>query len=570
MRYKSALLPTLKEAPSDASAVSHVLLTRAGYIRQVGAGLYSYLPLGLRVLRKIEAIVREEMDRAGAQELLFPALLPAELFKETGRWDLFGDTLLRLKDRKGGEHLLGPTHEETVTDLARREIRSYRDLPKNLYQVQAKYRDEPRPRGGLLRGKEFVMKDAYSFDASEADAEQSFLTMQKTYCRIFDRLGFDYRMVGADSGSMGGSKSIEFQVLVQSGEDYLAACSKCAYAANLEVAQVKSAKPAELGEIAPRTLVETPGKKSIEEVSEFLSEPKEKFLKSLVYAVGDELVLAVVAGNHEVNELKLARALGVSEVHLASAEAVGKGVKAKLGYIGPVDFPGKVLVDPSAQAINDGISGANQTGFHLRHVQFGRDYQGEVVDLRSVSAGDPCPQCESSLAIYRGIEAGHIFILGTHYSKKMGADFLDAQGESHPIVMGCYGIGISRLVAAIVEQKSDDNGLCWPASVSPYPVHICQVGDGPEVVAAVEKLEKELTEAGFEPLIDDRDARPGVKFKDADLIGIPFRITVGDRGLKEGVVEFKARSESDPKAGESIPLSQVTEIVLARLRESLL
>ncbi len=569
MRYKSALLPTLKEAPSDASAVSHVLLTRAGYVRQVGAGLYSYLPLGLRVLRKIEGIVREEMDRAGAQELLFPALLPAEFFKETGRWDVFGDNLLRLKDRKGGEYHLGPTHEETVTDLARREIRSYRDLPKNLYQVQAKYRDEPRPRGGLLRTKEFLMKDAYSFDASEADAEQSFLTMQKAYCRIFDRLGFDYRMVGADSGSMGGSKSIEFQVLVQSGEDFLAACSKCDYAANLEVAQVQSAKPAELNEIAPRALVETPGKKSIEDVSEFLSEPKEKFLKSLVYAVGEELVLAVVAGNHEVNEIKLARALGVSEVHLASAEAVGKGVKAKLGYIGPVDFPGKILVDPSAQAINDGISGANQTGFHLRHVQFGRDYQGEVVDLRSVSAGDPCPQCQSSLAIYRGIEAGHIFILGTHYSKKMGADFLDAQGESRPVVMGCYGIGISRLVAAIVEQKSDDNGLCWPVSVSPYPVHICQVGDGPEVVAAVEKMEKELTEAGFEPLIDDRDARPGVKFKDADLIGIPFRITVGDRGLKEGVVELKARSESDPKATESILLSDIAQTVISRVRESL-
>lgn len=574
MRYRSALLPTLKEAPADATAKSHVLLQRAGFMRQVGAGLYSYLPMGLKVLRKIEQVVREEMDRAGAQEVLLPALLPAEYFKESGRWDLFGDTLMRLKDRKGGDYHLGPTHEEIITDLARREIQSYRELPKNLYQVQTKYRDEPRPRGGLLRGREFLMKDAYSFDADEAGAEKSFEVMRQTYCKIFDRLGFDYRMVGADSGAMGGSKSVEFQVLVQSGEDFLAACKSCDYAENLEVASPPTTEVGTLAEISEHALVETPGKKTIEEVSVFMGQPKERFLKSLVYAVGDELVLAVVRGEHEVNEIKLARALGVGEVHLASGEAVGKAVKAKIGYIGPVDFPGKVLVDPDAAALSDAVCGANKTGFHLDHVQYGRDYQGEVVSLRSMAEGDPCPKCGKAVAIYRGIEAGHIFILGTHYSQKMGATYLDAHGETKTLVMGCYGIGISRLVAAIIEQKNDEAGLIWPLAVAPYPVHICQIGETPEIEAAVAQLERELTEAGFEPLVDDRDVRPGVKFKDADLIGLPFRITVGDRGLKDGVVELKARaastqSEPNPPASEAISLADAAKTVILRIREGL-
>lgn len=574
MRYRSALLPTLKEAPADATAKSHILLLRAGYMRQVGAGLYSYLPLGLRVLRKIEAIVREEMDRAGAQELLLPALLPAEYFRESGRWDVFGDTLIRLKDRKGGDYHLGPTHEEIITDLARREIQSYRELPKNLYQVQTKYRDEPRPRGGLLRGREFLMKDAYSFDADEAGAEKSFSIMQETYCKIFDRLGFDYRMVGADSGSMGGSKSIEFQVLVQSGEDFLAACKSCEYAENLEVASPPVTKVGALPAIDERSLVETPGKKTIEEVSAFMKQPKERFLKSLVYAVGDQLVLAVVKGDHDVNEIKLARALQVSEVHLASAEAVGKQVKAKIGYIGPVDFPGKVLVDPDAAAIADAVCGANKTGYHLDHVQHGRDYQGEVVSLRSMAEGDSCPKCGQGVAIYRGIEAGHIFILGTHYSEKMGATYLDAKGEKKTLVMGCYGIGISRLVAAIIEQKHDEAGLIWPVAVAPYPVHICQIGETDEVIQAVARIERELCEAGFEPLVDDRDVRPGVKFKDADLIGIPFRITVGDRGLKDGNVELKIRGmessgASNPPGSDAIALADVAKTVILRIREGL-
>ncbi len=569
MRYKSALLPTLKEAPSDATAKSHVLLLRAGFMRQVGAGLYSYLPMGLRVLRKIEAIVREEMDRSGAQEVLFPALLPAEYFRESGRWDVFGDTLLRLQDRKGGDYHLGPTHEELMTDLARREIRSYRDLPKNLYQIQTKYRDEPRPRGGLLRGREFLMKDAYSFDADEAGAESTFELMRKTYCRIFDRMGFDYRMVGADSGAMGGSKSVEFQVLVQSGEDFLAACPKCDFAENLEVAAAPKKEIGALPEIAERSLVETPGKKTIEEVSAFMKTSPDRFLKSLVYAVGDELVLAVVRGDHDVNEIKLARALGVDAVHLASAEVVGKVVKAKIGYIGPVDFPGKVLVDPDAAAVADAITGANKTGFHVEHVKYGRDYEGELVQLRSMAEGDACPKCGTGVSIYRGIEAGHIFILGTHYSQKMNAVFLDNQGEKKTLVMGCYGIGISRLVASVIEQTHDEAGLVWPVSVAPYPVHICQIGEGDEVTAAVAQIEQELTLAGYEPLVDDRDVRPGVKFKDADLIGIPFRITVGDRGLKDGVVELKPRTEKDPKASESIPLSDIGKVLIERIQQGL-
>jgi prolyl-tRNA synthetase len=435
--------------------------------------------------------------------------------------------------------------------------------------VQTKYRDEPRPRGGLLRGREFLMKDAYSFDADEAGAEKSFSIMQATYCRIFDRLGFDYRMVGADSGSMGGSKSIEFQVLVQSGEDFLAACKSCDYAENLEVASPPATKVEDLPPIDERTLVETPGKKTIEEVTAFMKEPKERFLKSMVYAVGDQLVLAVVKGDHEVNEIKLARALGVAEVHLASAEAVGKEVKAKIGYIGPVDFPGKVFVDPDAAAVPDAVCGANRTGYHLKHVQFGRDYQAEVVSLRSMAEGDPCPKCGNDVAIYRGIEAGHIFILGTHYSDKMGAKYLDAQGEKKTLVMGCYGIGISRLVAAIIEQKNDEAGLMWPVAVAPYPVHICQIGETDEVNQAVAQIEKELTDAGFEPLVDDRDARPGVKFKDADLIGLPFRITVGERSLADGNVELKARTEPNPKASEAIALADVAQTVILRIREGL-
>ena len=571
MRYSRALIPTSKEAPSDATSASHVLLGRAGYVRRVGAGIYSFLPLGTRVLHKITAIVREEMDRAGALEVLLPALLPSEYFKESGRWDVFGDTLLRLKDRKGSDYHLGPTHEEIITDVARREVKSYRDLPKNLYQIQTKFRDEARPRGGLLRCREFSMKDAYSFDVSEEKALESYEAMRIAYRRIFDRMGLEYRMVQADSGAMGGSTSAEFQILVQSGEDLLAACRQCDYAANLEVAT--SPPHPRLGpdpaEVPAAQKVHTPSRKTIEEVSDFLGAEPKRFLKSLLYVAGDDVVMAVVRGDHEVHETKLARALGVGEVFLAGPADVEKATGAPVGFAGPVGFGGKLVVDRDAASVTDGITGANEADQHLKHVQRGRDYEGEVADIRTVVDGDLCPSCGASLGIYRGIEAGHIFVLGTHYSAKMGATYLDDQGGQRDIVMGCYGIGVSRLVASVVEQHHDDNGISWPMSVAPYQVHVTQVGVEDEVVAAVARLEKDLEAEGLEVLVDDRAARPGAKFKDADLIGIPLRLTVGARALAKGGVELKPRTEPDPKKAELLPLDETAATVASRVRKAL-
>ncbi len=566
MRYANALLPTLKEAPSDATSVSHVLLSRAGYIRRVGAGIYSFLPLGVRVLRKVERIVREEMDRAGAQEVLLPALLPADYFRESGRWDSFGDTLFRLKDRKGGDYHLGPTHEEIITDLARHEVKSYRDLPKNLYQVQTKFRDEPRPRAGLLRCREFTMKDAYSFDTSEQAGLQSYEKMRLAYRAVFDRMGLNYRMVAADSGAMGGSQSAEFQVLVQSGEDIIAACNQCEYAANLEVATSPAfPQRGDPSKTPAMEKVSTPKQRTIEEVSAFMDAAPDKFLKSLLYIADEKVVMAVVRGDHEVNEIKLAKALGVSEVFLAGPEDVKKATGAAVGFAGPAGFKGRLIVDRDAASVVDAITGANESGFHLKHVQPGRDFTGETAEIRSVKDGDLCPMCGASLGLYRGIEAGHIFLLGTHYSAKMGANFLDDAGESRPLVMGCYGIGVSRLIATAVEQFNDKDGILWPMSLAPYQVHVTQLGAEPEVIEAVAKLERELEAAGIEVLIDDREGRPGVKFKDADLIGIPLRVTVGAKSLGNGGVELKARSERDPKKAELIPLGDATATIVARV-----
>lgn len=570
MRYARALIPTLKEAPSDATSVSHVLLLRGGYARRVGAGIYSYLPLGLRVLRKIENIVRAELDRAGALELLLPALLPAEYFRETGRWDAYGDVLLRLKDRKGGDYHLGPTHEEIITDLARRELKSYRDLPKNLYQIQTKFRDEPRPRGGLLRGREFIMKDAYSFDASEEQAQESYAAMRAAYQRIFERLGFEFRIVNADGGSIGGTRSEEFQVLVQSGEDELAACLQCPYAANLEVATsppYPRRGPA-LSELAPRERLHTPGHGGIAQVVELTQLPITSFLKSLVYAAGTELVLAVVRGDHEVNEVKLARALGVDEVKLASGEDVQRVTGAAVGYAGPVGFAGKIVVDRDAASVSDGVTGANETDYHLLHVAYGRDFDGQVADIRSVVDGDLCPECGASLKLFRGIEVGHIFLLGTKYSLAMGATYLDEQGAEQPLVMGCYGIGISRLLAALVEQHHDADGMKFPMAVAPFQVHLVQLGTEPHVVQAVARLERELEALGVEVLVDDRDERPGVKFKDADLLGIPLRVTLGKKSLENGGVELKWRSERDPKKSSVIALERAAEHILELVRQA--
>jgi len=571
MRYTRALLPTLKEAPADATSKSHIFLLRSGYIRRVGAGVYSFLPLGVRVLRKVEAIVRSEMDAAGAQEVLLPALLPADYFKETGRWDMFGDTLFRLKDRKGADYHLGPTHEEIITDLARREVKSYRDLPKNLYQIQTKFRDEARPRGGLLRCREFSMKDAYSFDVDEDAAKRSYERMRVAYTNIFDRMGFDYRMVSADSGAMGGSGSAEFQVLVQSGEDVIAACLRCNYAANLEVAKSPALPRRGTAPEAVAALqkIHTPGHGKIEAVAQFLDQPPSNFLKSLLYLVDKELVMVVLRGDHDVNEVKLSRALGVSEVHLAAPADVVKTTGAKVGFAGPVNFKGRVVIDVDAANLSDAVTGANETDYHLVHVQHGRDFQAELVEVRQVVDGDSCPNCGALLKLYRGIEAGHIFLLGTHYTSKMSATYLDVKGENQTIVMGCYGIGVSRLVAAAIEQHHDDNGILWPISIAPYQVHLVQLGTEPEVVAEVARLEQELEGAGIELLIDDRDERPGVKFKDADLIGIPLRATVGARGLKSAQIEFKLRSELDPKQVELLPQADAARLITERVRSLL-
>lgn len=575
MRRTVALIPTLKEAPADAANVSHALLVRAGFIRRVGAGIYEYLPLGLRVLRNIESIIRKEMDRAGAQEVLLPALLPADYFKETGRWDVYGDVLLRLRDRKGTDYHLGPTHEEIITDLARREIRSYRELPKNLYQIQSKYRDEARPRGGLLRCREFLMKDAYSFDKDEAGALESYELMRKTYIRIFDKLGLTYRVVVADSGAIGGTMSAEFQVLANSGEDAIVACDACDYAANVEAAVVKEPDHATV-KIPHDDIVKvhTPNVGSIEDVSTFLKVKEAQFFKSLLYTAKDgplasQVFMVVVRGDHEVNEVKLARTASASEVFMASDAEVATATGAKVGFAGPVGFSGKVFVDKAASMIVNGVTGANETDYHLQGVNFGRDFQGDLVDVRLAKGGDLCPNCEGgTLHDYRGIEGGHIFVLGTHYSAKMGATFLDEKGENKPMVMGCYGIGVSRLVATAVEQHNDENGIVWPMSIAPYHINLVTIGADAAVLEAAERLVSELEDRGVEVLWDDREERPGVKFKDADLIGIPLRVTIGAKALAAGNVEVKARTEKDPKKAELVPLSEAAEVLAKRVREA--
>lgn len=546
-------MPTLRETPKEAVTVSHALLLRAGYIRMVGAGIYEFLPLGVRVLQRVATIIREEMDRAGAQELLMPAILPSEYFKETGRWDKFGPTLLRLQDRKHGEYHLAPTHEEIITDLVRREIRSYRQLPVNLYQVQMKYRDEPRPRAGLLRCREFLMKDAYSFDVSVEAARKSYEIMEAAYHRIFGRLGLEYRVVAADSGAMGGSGSAEFQVLAQSGEDAIAACTECDYAANVEVATTAAIEgEPPTGELAAPEKVHTPDAKTIEQLVQFFAgtEPT-AFLKSLVYQAGDERVLAVVRGDHEVNEIKLARALGVDEVQWVAEPD-------HAGFLGPVGWSGRIVVDRAATLVADGITGANEADHHLQHVRYGRDFEGEAADIRLVADGDPCPRCGSVLKLYRGIEAGHIFMLGTHYSEAMKAEFLDAEGQTKPIVMGCYGIGVSRMVAAVVEQLHDDDGLVWPNELAPYSAIVTPLG-GDEPTLVAEDLYEKLQAAGVTVLLDDRKERAGVKLKDADLLGIPLRITVGKRGLKDGNVELKERRSGETRF---VPLGDAVTTVV--------
>lgn len=569
MRFSSVFAPTLKDAPTDAEVVSHKLLVRAGMIRQIARGIYDYLPLGLRVLRNVENIVREEMDRAGAQELLLPAVCPAELWQESKRWDVYGKELLRLKDRHERDFCIGPTHEEVITDVVRSAVRSYRDLPTNLYQIQTKFRDEIRPRFGLMRGREFIMKDAYSFHVDKTDAEREYRHMYETYERIFQRCGLEFRAVEADTGAIGGSLSHEFQVLADSGEDAIASCSNCTYAANVELAALGEPVVSERRDDASAELrrVATPDKRTVEDVSSHLDIPVDRFIKTLIFEKEDGTpVAALVRGDQTLSEAKLKVALGCEWVRLAEPHTVQKVTGASVGFAGPVGLEAPIFADMSLHGIRGAVSGANADDEHLVGVEHGRDFGTGVTfaDLREAVAGDGCPRCgEGTYRIHRGIEVGQVFYLGTKYSDALGADFLDADGKTQSIEMGCYGIGISRTVAAAVEQSHDDNGIIWPQPLSPYPIEIIPVSlTDSAVVETAEKLDASLREKGREPLLDDRDERAGVKFKDADLIGIPLRVTVGKKGLEKGIVELKHRADGSM---EEIPIGDAP----ARLLEEI-
>lgn len=536
-------LPTLKESPADADVISQKLMMRAGMIRKVAAGIYNLLPMGLKVVRKVEGIVRSEMNRAGAQEVLMPFVLPAELWKESGRWDEYGKELLRFVDRHGREFCLGPTHEEVITDMVRHEIRSYRDLPKNLYQIQTKFRDEIRPRFGLMRGREFIMKDAYSFHADDESADKEYQNMYETYSRIFERCGLSFRAVEAETGPIGGRFSHEFMVLADTGEDEIASCNRCSYTANTERAEVRPPDGmAPPSEIKAAEKVATPGKKSVEEVSAFLKVDPKSLIKTLIYDTDKGVVAALVRGDHELNEFKLKRVIESVHAELAGEEAVRKATGAPSGFAGPVGLKIRILADYGVKTVIGGMTGANEADAHLINVVPERDFEASYADLRVAVEGDGCPRCDGTLNIKRGIEVGHIFKLGTKYSYSMGATYLDESGKERPMIMGCYGIGIGRTAAASIEQNHDGFGIIWPAPLSPFDCEIVPVNvKDSETVRVAEGLYETLKKSGADCLLDDRDERAGVKFKDADLIGIPVRVTIGERNLKEGLVEIKER-----------------------------
>ncbi len=555
MRYSQMLIRTAKEIPAEAEVISHQLLLRAGFICKLTSGLYTYLPLGLAAIRKVEAIVREEMNRAGAQELLMPMVQPADLWQESGRWLKYGLELLRFQDRHNREYCLGPTHEEVITDIARRELHSYRQLPVNLYQMQTKFRDEIRPRFGLMRGREFIMKDAYSFDVSDEAASQSYQTMRDAYTRIFQRCGLEFRAVEADSGSIGGSFSHEFMVLADTGEDTLVICQECEYAANVEKAKVvltESASESEsettdgsIGEIQDCIKVETPGMKKVDRVAEFLKVTPQQVIKTMIYLADEEPVAVLVRGDREVQSVKLKNLLDAAEVELAEDDTVWKLTKLPVGYIGPVNIPIKMVADQEVMTMINAVAGANEKGHHLTGVNPDRDFTPVAVgDLRQITKQDHCPVCQGALQLTEGIEVGHIFKLGTNYSEAMHAVYQDQEGKEQAMVMGCYGIGISRVVAAAIEQNHDENGIIFPLPLAPVQVIVLNLSiKNEETTAAAEKLYQDLQAAGIEVLLDDRDERPGSKFKDADLIGIPYRVTVGKTWEKEGQVELRTRRD---------------------------
>ena len=556
MRVSRFLLSTVRETPAEAETISHQLMLRAGMIRKLASGLYSWLPLGLRVLRKVEGIVREEMNHAGAQEVLMPAVQPAELWQESGRWEKYGPELLRLKDRHQREFCFGPTHEEVITDLMRREIKSYRQLPANFYQIQMKFRDEIRPRFGVMRAREFLMKDAYSFHADEASLQETYDVMHATYTRIFKRVGLEFRPVAADTGSIGGNASHEFHVLADSGEDNIAICDKCAYAANVELAQALPPMGKRAAGTKPMQTVDTPGQHSIEDVSRFLKVNPQQTLKTLLVKGTGGVIALVLRGDHELNVIKAEKLPQVAKpLMFVTPGEVELAAGCEPGSIGPVGLKITVIADESAVRLSDFVCGANLNGKHLMNVNWTRDLPEPVVaDIRNVLDGDPCPnsqekKCQGTLTLTRGIEVGHIFQLGTRYSETMQATVLDEAGNSVVMPMGCYGIGVSRVVAAAIEQNHDNNGIIWPDTIAPFHIALVPIGyrKSDKVRETVDKLYSELVHAGYDVLLDDRDERPGVIFADMDLIGIPHRIVIGDKGLAKGVAEYKGRRDAAPR-----------------------
>ena len=567
MRTSEMLIPTLREVPAEAEIVSHKLLLRAGFIRKAASGVYTYLPLAQRVLRKIKNIVREEMDKKGGQELLMPIIQPAEMWLESGRWHVYGPELFRLKDRHNRDFCLGPTHEEVITLLMRGEVRSYKQMPQLLYQIQNKFRDERRPRFGLMRGREFIMKDLYSFDRDEAALDVTYKKMHEAYTNIFSRCGLQFRPVEADSGAIGGSSTHEFMVLAESGEAAILYCSKCDYAANVEKATSQPA--AGLDPTTPQLALEeisTPGQKSAEQVAAFLGIEASQIIKTMIYKTDKEIVAALVRGDRDVNEVKLLNTLGALTLELAEDTDINQVTGASAGYVGPVGLKNiRMVADPEVMAMANAAAGANKAEVHLINVNPNRDFKPELVeDIRLVKAGEPCPKCQAELLEARGIEVGQIFKLGTKYSKILGANFLDENGKEKPIVMGCYGIGVSRTMAAAIEQNNDENGIIWPAAIAPFQAVVIPVSNkDAKQIELAEQFYQELNQVGVETILDDRAERPGVKFKDADLIGYPLRIVVGGKAVEEGVVEVRQRRSGTT---ELIPVPQVVEQIKQLLK----
>jgi prolyl-tRNA synthetase len=571
MRASQFFLSTLKEAPSDAEIVSHKLMLRAGLVKRLAGGVYTWMPLGLRALRKVEAIVREEMNRAGAIELLMPAVQPAELWQESGRWDFYGPELLRFKDRHDRDFVIGPTHEEVITDVVRRDLRSYRQLPKHFYQVQMKFRDEIRPRFGVMRGREFVMKDGYSFHSSFEDLQREYRNMFDTYHRIFNRLGLKFRAVAADTGSIGGTGSHEFHVIAETGEDDIAYCPDSDYAANVELAEALAPTTTRPAASAELTKLHTPGAKTIAELTAFLKVPVESTVKAIVVegdqASGGKPVLLLLRGDHELNEIKAQKITGIKNpLTFAAPGDILTAFGANAGALGPVGFTGRVVMDRTVAAMADFITGANDDDHHYTGVNIGRDFpEAEVADLRNVVAGDPSPDGKGVLAICRGIEVGHIFQLRTKYAEALNCKFLNEQGKEQIMEMGCYGIGVSRILGAAIEQNYDARGIIWPAAIAPFEAVIVPMGyaKSEAVRDAANALYAELQGAGIDVFLDDRDERPGSLLADNELIGTPHRVVIGDRGLKEGVVEYQGRREAE---ATKLALADVAATVIGKLR----